>query len=80
MDQCDIKIHLVKYMWVSDTFHGPLILPSVIVIVIHLEMAPAGGILAPPGTCSSYCYLTAGILTERFDKCSMSNPPPSIKK
>ena len=27
-----------------------------------------------------YCYLTAGILTERFYKCLMSSPPASIKK
>ena len=27
-----------------------------------------------------YCYLTAGILTECFYKCLLSNPPPSIKK
>ena len=34
MDQCDSKIDLVKYMWVSDLYfmvNGPLILPCIIV-------------------------------------------------
>ena len=38
-------------------FHGPFILPYIIVIDLNYfynqEMAPAGGIRAPPGTCSS---------------------------
>ena len=29
---------------------------------------------------STYCYLTADILTECFEKCLISKPPPSIKK
>ena len=43
MDQCDTKIDLVKYL-----FHGPLILPFIIVIDLNnfytLRNVPAGGV------------------------------------
>ena len=49
MDQCHTKIDLVKYMRVSDLiFHGPLILPFIIVIYLNyfytFRNAPAGRI------------------------------------
>ena len=38
MGLCHSKIDLVKYMWVSDIFHGPLILSYIIVWCHRLEL------------------------------------------
>ena len=35
MDQCDTKINLVKYVGQWLIFHGPLILPYIIVIDLN---------------------------------------------
>ena len=71
MDQCDSKINLVKYMWVSDLFF--MVIDFALyhchrqIIFIHYEMVPAGGIGVPLGTCSGYlrfweatCAITFG--------------------
>ena len=64
MDQCDTKIDLLKYMWVSHLyFIVHLGLPFIIVIVFNylytLRICAGWGIRAPPGTCySSVCYKT----------------------
>ena len=36
MDQCDIKIDLVKYVGQWPIFYGPLILPYIIVLDLRL--------------------------------------------
>ena len=36
MDQCDTKIDLVKYVGQWPIFHGPLILPYIIIIKLFL--------------------------------------------
>ena len=57
MDQCNTKINLVKYMWVSDLYFMVHwfchILSYTWIIFIFSELAPVGGIRAPPGTCCS---------------------------
>ena len=59
VDQCDTKISLIKYLWVSDLYFVVqwfcLISwrSTVCVVLIHKIMAPAGVIRAPLGTCSS---------------------------
>ena len=40
MDQCDTKIDLVKYVGQWPIFHGPLILPYI--ILIHLNYYTPG--------------------------------------
>ena len=60
MDQFDVKIGLVLYVSQWPIFHGPMILPYIIVIdliiFIHTEMVPAVGIRVLPGTCSSMLW------------------------
>ena len=59
MDQCDTKINLVKYVGHWPIFHGPLILPYIIVIDLNyfytLRHGAGQGYSVPPGTCSSLC-------------------------
>ena len=63
------KLHVGQW----SIFHGPLILPYIIVIDLkifyNLEMAPAGGIRYPLGTCSSW------VCTCMFKKVTCSLQP-----
>ena len=76
MDQCDTKIDLVKYMWVYFmvywfcliSCHGLKLFVCflfffVFFLYIFQEMAPAGGICAPMGTCSSWLCCSLEIFT-----------------
>ena len=50
MDQCDSKIDRVKYVWVSDIFHGPLILPYIIVrlhLFLYINKWHRPGVFVP---------------------------------
>ena len=55
IDQCHSETDLVNYVYVGQwpIFHGPLILPFIIVIdfkiFYNLKMAPAGGYSGPSG-------------------------------
>ena len=58
MDQCDTKIDVVKYMWVSDIYLWSI--DFVFYLVVHLNYfyilrIGAGQVFfrAPPGICSS---------------------------
>ena len=74
MDQCDTKIDLLKYMWVSDLYfmgHWFCLLSLTVIDLNYLYTLRNGagqGYLCPPGICSSSFCLTYCLSTSQINQ------------